>query len=285
MVWRRSNESGERSLADLFAGVAIALLLILIALWLQALHDAVEADERRREAEAYKERMQTMEAVQNIFHVAFEALKGDDAIIEVDSKKGEFSLKAEQVFAPGRWEFRPSRRDLETFLATRNQLAEVLEHISREFSENALAKGEKLEAKDYLEVLIVGHTDCKLFKREDAGLVDNWDLSVLRAAALARFFTEPCATPGTTLCCLDGGSECAPEQYSRRIDAAKWRVLPAGRGQYEPQRKVADIDFRTRCDGLGADEAWLAEQRRVVIQIVPRLDRLAVKLVEKTPSP
>ncbi|MBU0551455.1 hypothetical protein KKF91_15620 [Myxococcota bacterium] len=282
MAWRNSPEIADRSIADLFAGLSIALLLILVVLLIQALSDTVRANEDRRKAEEYKKKMQQMEAVQSIFQTAFSSLESDGEIISVDKNKGEITLGVQQIFAPGSWKFKPSSENYNTFVKARTKLADLLDDIDHQFKINEIARSLKMNAHDHVEILIVGHTDCKLFHRKNIGLLDNWDLSTLRAAALARFFTEKCDDPDNFFCCSNGKNDCPDLEKIKRVDPSKWRVLPAGRSQFEPRSpSPTPLDYRVRCDGQG-DEKWLQEQRRVVIQIVPRLDRVAVRVSAST---
>ena len=74
---------------------------------------------------------------------------------------------------------------------------------------------------------------------------------------------------------MDGTSTCEDKDKGYRINP-KWRVLPAGRGPFEPTRLMPNIKMtQGKCEVKRAAqkdkdiEVWLQEQRRVVVQIVP----------------
>lgn len=261
---RRRPFDTSVSISDLFAGLAIALLLILVVLWLQALSDA---DDVRRVRKMAK-----------IFDDAFKSLGKSDEDITVDLKRGEIILKAEQLFETGRWEFKPTLESKHVFVRTRTKIAAVLDDIEQGFNKSEVAGSSN--PRDYVEIHIIGHTDCRtfFFQFKDRKLADNWDLSVLRAAQIARFLTEPCDQADKHLCCDGGGQTCAPSDKTRRLDPG-WRVLPAGRGPFEPRLSAAEKkrygDRLERCPK--EEEELLQRQRRVVIQIVPRIDKFVVR--------
>jgi chemotaxis protein MotB len=89
-----------------------------------------------------------------------------------------------------------------------------------------------LQDRPTFEVLIEGHTDNVPFKRGE--LIDNWDLSVKRATALAR-------------------------KLVTKFKIAPERLLPAGRGPYVP---IASNDT---VEGKAAN-------RRTKIIIMPKID-------------
>jgi|JI10StandDraft_1071094.scaffolds.fasta_scaffold736638_2 hypothetical protein len=261
MAWGSSSgDSPDRTMADLFAGMAVALLVVLVSLWLQALSDAQQIHKLKR--------------LRNIFDSAFGHLGENDQDIQVDKKRGEITLRAEQAFESAEWTFSPQGEQQAVFERARTKLAAVLDDIERGFRDNPEAR--EYDPKEHVEILVIGHTDCRRFHRPRDGLQDNWDLSVLRAAALARFFTEPCQG-GMSSCCPDGTQNCSLQDKGKRL-GRDWRVLPAGRSQYEPRVDAPGraIPVDETCD-MSADETWLAAQRRVVIQVVPRLDKLMVR--------
>lgn len=270
---RRRSGGSETSLADVFAGAMVASVLILVVMWLQAQADAYEVRKLRR--------------MQRIFDQAFAALGESDEDIVVDKQKGEIRLRAETAFKAGDWTFAPDQPTRDAFVRTRHKLATVLARLEAGFA-RVDDDGQNLDARDHVEVLIVGHTDCKPFVRHfrrldwhgDAKgqrmtLPDNWDLSVLRAAALARFFTRRCQD-GSFLCCPDGTQSCPEAERSARIDP-RWRILPAGRSQFEPRSPAPDGSPALDECGQLDQPGWLSDQRRVTIQIVPRMDKFVVR--------
>ena len=241
----------------------VALVLILVMLWLQSLADVFEIRKLKR--------------IQRIFDDAFaEAIKDDDLDIEVDRKKGEITLKAKMLFSGGDWTFNPTRENRARFARVRTHIADVLDEIQEGFESSDV--GREYEAREHVEVLVVGHTDCRPFR--SGVLRTNWDLSTMRATSLASFLTEPCDDPDVWTCCSDGSTDCEPEDLGRRV-APSWRVLPAGRGQHEPRPGpdgAAPSEALSRpCTSSDFPRELLDEQRRVVIQIVPRLDKIILR--------
>lgn len=281
MLRPKRTEVGYRSIADVFAGFAVAVLMVLVVLWLQAM------------ADAYK--IRKLKRIKRIVDDAFLPLvaAGDQDIV-IDKKLGIITVKAEKAFATGEWLFLPQKPVLQTFERTRSKLAGVLDRIEASFGE---IDDLELDPRDYVEILIVGHTDCVAFqprrrskKHQRVELQDNWDLSVLRAAAIGRFLTEPCpadvaphgqagneglrgAGAAQFSCCEAGDASCA----DRRVDP-RWKVLPAGRSYFEPRTLPAGLDPVSTCDKASVSKEWLAQQRRVVIQLVPRIDKIMVRL-------
>jgi len=267
---RTETDASSHSIADLFAGVMIALLLILVMLWIQALADAYEIHRLKR--------------LQKIFTDAFTSvIPDDDEHIEVDRKKGEITLKGTLPFGTGRFAFAPGS-DRARFEHIRTRIARLLAEIDNGFRESKFTKG--LDAHDYVEVLVIGHTDCVPFSGRE--LRHNWDLSAVRAVSLAEFLSEPCDTPGQWRCCPDGSMNCDASELGDRVDT-EWRVLPAGRGEFEPRlpEDGGEVNqaLRKPCreeNGFsGGVQAFspdvLGRQRRVVIQIVPRMDKLIMR--------
>lgn len=280
---KRGTVLGDSSIADLFAGFSIAVLLVLVVLWLEAASEAAK--------------IRKLKLVKRIVDDAFGALaeSGDQDIV-VDRERGIITVRAEKAFKPAEWQFRPEGATLETFERTRTKLADVLARIDRSFRNSEIEQLRALDARDFVDIVIVGHTDCVPFRvatgrRDQSGkliaLVDNWDLSVLRAAAIGRFLTEPCPGGGF-LCCQSGGLECDLDEMTARIDP-RWNVLPAGRSFFEPRGHApTDLSPLTECPSearadlaMSAAEAldqWMAHQRRVSLQIVPRMDKIMVKM-------
>lgn len=241
----------------------VALLLILVVIWLEALQEAVQIRRLKR--------------TQRIFKEAFAGVQSENDDIMIDPVKGEIIMKAKGAFRTGVWDFQPSGEARTRFLSTRSTLSRVLKSIDKKFIDT-----EGYSAVDYIEVLVVGHTDCIPFHANlglNRTLRDNWDLSVLRAAALSRFFTEPCSD-GTFECCDDGSDQCEADRRGERIEP-RWRVLPAGRGPFEPTRLMNDVQIKQGECIFNSPSAeiskWLSEQRRVVVQIVPRMDKLLLQ--------
>ncbi len=268
---RTGTDAGSHSIADLFAGVMIALLLILVMLWIQALADVYEIHRLKR--------------LQKIFDDAFASvIRDDDQHIEVDRKRGEITLKGTLPFKTRAFAFTPAKHERARFEHTRTRIARLLAEIERGFEESELT--EDLDAREHVEILVIGHTDCVPFSGTE--LRHNWDLSAVRAVSLAEFLSEPCDTPGLWRCCPDGSLNCDDSELGDRVDTG-WRVLPAGRGEFEPRRPVGggevDPDLRKPCreeNGYsGGPRAFsrdeLSRHRRVVIQIVPRMDKLIVR--------
>ncbi len=246
---------------DLFSGLMMVMLLILIVVWLQAF---VEAMEIRR-----------LREIRQIFADAFEAVGQGSAYIEVDRDRGEIILKAEQLFPSGDWAFSPDSDNLRAFVEARSTVAQVLDRVSDGFERR------DLNAEEFVELRVVGHTDCAPYVDSRSALQDNLDLSVLRAAAVARFLTEPCAG-GDYACCPTGlGTSCDESARTRRVDPHRWQVLPVGRSYFEPRELKPEqrekFDEQHCAEALKAGDLDLKRQRRVVIQIVPRLDRLLVR--------
>lgn len=269
---RPATDASSNSIADLFAGVMIALLLILVMLWIQALADVYEIHRLKR--------------LQRIFDDAFARVtSGHESDLEVDRKRGEITIKGDLLFDTGRFTFSPGPEDRAQFEHIRSRIAGLLAEIDRGFQESEVAEG--LDAREHVEILVIGHTDCVPFSGIE--LRDNWDLSAMRAVSLAAFLTEPCDAPGRWMCCPDGSLDCDDRELGHRIDTG-WRVLPVGRGESDPRpaEPGAEIDpaLRKPCREVGGRlngglPAFPAEvldrQRRVVIQIVPRMDKLIVR--------
>lgn len=265
---RRRHSLGDASssaTADLFIGLMVAVLLILVALWLQTLADVYE--------------IRRLKQIQSIFDQAFEAvIKADDPDLEVDRTRGEITLKADALFSSGRFTFRPGPESRVRFERVRGHIAEILDQIEHGFESSGLKELEGLKARDHVDVVVVGHTDCIPFGR-GRELRDNWDLSTLRAVSLASFLTEECTAADDTRCCSNGSQNCDDAQKTRRV-ATSWRILPAGRGALEPRAVGAEFKpdlWSQACTERTVPETIRRYQRRVVIQIVPRMDKLIVR--------
>jgi len=240
----------------------VALLLVLIVVWLEALQEAMQIRRLKR--------------TQKIFTEAFSGIKNEDSDVYIDQERGEIVMKAKGAFETGIWVFNPNEETRNRFISTRATLSRILEKIELKFK-----KTENISAIDHIEVLVVGHTDCVPFAKypSKSTIKDNWDLSVLRATAIAKFFTEQC-NDNSFYCCDDGSQNCSEDKKRNRIDP-HWRILPAGRGPYEPTRKndnIAIVNGECNIQSTSLEESeWLQEQRRVVVQIVPRLDKLMIQ--------
>ena len=243
--------------ADVFAGTMVALLLLLLVVWLEAL---IEANEIRK-----------LRKMQQIFDTAFSTLTSTDPDILIDKDTGQITLKARQLFQSGKWTFAWDKDDRIRFERTRGKLAGLLHRIDQDFADSPFR--DEFSAQEHLEVRIIGHTDCESLSAE-GWLQDNWDLAVLRAAALARYFTETCDDGGLE-CCPDGSDRCEEGERSRRVNP-RWRVLPAGRGKYQPilHNKEEEGTYED-CDASARE--LLERQRRVVIEIVPRTDMFILR--------
>lgn len=256
MRWARRGRSGDddsfgRVTADLFAGLVVALLMLLVAVVLQT----IEIRELRR--------------VNNIFQHALKGVATSSADFEV--REGRIVVKAESLFKESSYEINHGDAD-RRFGAARSALVQVLETVAKDLRD---APG-SLDASAYVEVRVVGHSDCQPFPaRSD---FDNMDLSALRGVALVKYLTQPCSgTADQFACCPDGTTKCTGERSSKRIDPRRWTILPSGRGSYEPRdlNEQESEQYRTACHEL--DHDLLQRQRRVVIELVPRIDKLLIK--------
>jgi hypothetical protein len=271
MRLRRRADSGlaERAVSDLFAGFMIAMLLLLLVVWLHALFEAEQVKFLRRMA--------------NIFQEAFaNTISDDDEDIIVDQDRGEIILKAEQLFPSGDWRFEPTPENLLVFVRIRSKIAGVLEEIDSgfEMSEDALGR----DARDYVEVRVVGHTDCKPYRTSGGAIEDNLDLSTLRAAAVARFLTEPCLDGGY-VCCLDGRQDsCSTDELTKRV-SHEWMLFPMGRSYYEPRELGERQSLYDENHCREFTKKQLQDQRRVVIQMVPRLDKFVIQDMARRDPP
>jgi hypothetical protein len=255
----------------------IATLLLLLVVWLHALYEAEQVKALRRMAK--------------IFEQAFDrTITATDEDIIVDKQRGEITLKAEQLFTTGDWHFKPTEESRDDFVRIRSKIAALLEEIDRGFRGSRDAKG--LDARDHVEVRVIGHTDCQAYLGSSGSIEDNLDLSVLRAAAVARFLTEPCRDKSYR-CCPDGSPNgCSVVDMSLRV-SDEWKVIPMGRSYYEPRqlKKQTERFTEENCGAFSTEE--LTNQRRVVIQIVPRLDKFVIRDLDEshrrhghaTPSP
>jgi hypothetical protein len=256
MRWRRRSGAGEddgfgRVTADLFAGFLLAVLMLLVTVVLQT----IEIRELRR--------------VNDIFQHALKGVATSSADFEV--REGRIVVKAESLFKQSSYEIDHGDAD-RRFGAARSALVEVLETVAKDLRD---APG-GLDASTYVEVRVVGHSDCQPFP--PASDFDNMDLSALRGVALVKYLTQPCSgTDDQFVCCSDGSATCSGERPSKRIDPRKWTILPSGRGSYEPRDlsgPEAEL-YRTSCQAVNPD--LLQRQRRVVIELVPRIDKLLIK--------
>lgn len=161
------------------------------------------------------------------------------------------------------------------FVRIRGHIAEILDEIDKGFEQSDVVDG--ATAREHVDVVVIGHTDCIPLGKHV--LRDNWDLSTLRAVSLASFLTEECDAPGTYTCCPDGSLDCSPEDVTRRVPAT-WRVIPAGRGETEPRPVDGQFErelWSQRCTKADVPESIRQYQRRVVIQIIPRMDKFIVR--------
>lgn len=253
MRWRRAqaHDDSDRISADLFAGFLISMLVFLVVVVLQT----VEIRDLRR--------------INDVFQHALQDVATTSA--EFDFRDGRIVVRAQSLFRSGSFKIDQSEADLR-FGAARTALVNVLESIKR----NLGSVGGGLEATQYVEVRVIGHTDCQPFAENSA--FDNMDLSALRGVALAKYLTAPCpGTPGVFECCADEAMPCPAERISRRIDPSVWTVLPSGRGSFEPRDlTVAQrVEYPSNCNDFSENE--LQSQRRVVIEIVPRIDKIMVE--------
>ncbi|MBZ9628868.1 OmpA family protein [Psychroflexus sp. CAK1W] len=99
-----------------------------------------------------------------------------------------------------------------------------------------------VESEPSLEVLVEGHTDSRTVK-EDSYIIDNWDLSARRSAAVVRRLENKFSVPSEQL-------------------------IVAGRSSYDP---VAPNDGK----------ANMAKNRRTQIVIMPNLDKFFAMLGEE----
>ncbi|HET8854486.1 MAG TPA: OmpA family protein [Salinimicrobium sp.] len=101
-----------------------------------------------------------------------------------------------------------------------------------------------INSEPAMEVMVEGHTDSQTVV-EDSYLIDNWDLSVRRAAAVVRLLQN-------------------------RFDVDPEKLIAAGRSSYQP---IAEGD---------TPEAR-AKNRRTRIVILPNLDKFLALLDSETP--
>jgi hypothetical protein len=253
-----------QSVADLFSGLTIAILLILLVIWIEALNEAIQ--------------IRKLKNLQKMFETAFsEEIDRNSNDIEINTEKGEIVMKTQGAFEIGVWVFNPQNEILKSFLNTRHSLANILDKIEENFKKDFAEN--HLNAKDYVEILVVGHTDCIPFSKnlvDGLKLEDNWDLSVLRATAIARFFSESCMD-GSFTCCEDHSQNCGSHNKQKRIDPRKWKLLPAGRGEYEPTQTQKLLEKINKKECPFQEKDWMALQRRVSIQIVLRTDKLLIQ--------
>lgn len=252
------NGIAERVAADLFAGFLISMILLLVVVFLQTIE------------------IQKLRRVKQIFQKALDEI--EDTSDQIESKDGKITVDAEALFESGRWVLDPVGTD-QAFGGVRTALAQGIEQLDRDLEQT----GYGTDSSDYVEVRVVGHADCQhLSRRVDReSTIDNLDLSGLRAASIARYLTEPCAVgPGTTAdpeyeCCPDGTLDCSTgARTSLRLDPSRWSVMPVSRSSWEPRdvpKRLSD-QLPGGCDAWSPDQLQL--QRRVVIEVVPRLDRL-----------
>lgn len=262
MAFGDRTDAGSHAMADLFVGMMVAVLLILVALWLQTLADVYE--------------IRKLKKLQKIFDDAFASVIDEgDPDIEIDPKKGEITLKADHLFPSGRYRFLPDQDSRKSFVRIRGHIAEILDEIDKGFEQSDVVDG--ATAAEHVDVVVIGHTDCIPLGKHV--LRDNWDLSTVRAVSLANFLTEECDAPGTSVCCADGSLDCAPGEVSRRVPST-WRVIPAGRGELDPRPVDGVLDkglWSKPCTKAEVPESIRQYQRRVVIQIVPRMDKFIVR--------
>ncbi len=246
---RRSSEDGgfDRIAADLFAGFLVSVLLLLVIVVLQT----VEIRELRR--------------INSVFRRALDSVaEGSSAIELVD---GRLVVLAESLFETGSWEINPDDLDAQ-FGQVRTDLANATERLDSDLD----TRWRTTDATAFVEIRVLGHTDCRPYR---AGILDNLDLSSLRAVALARYLTQSCVDDSKAYtCCSDGSSLCGADGPSKRLDPTKWVVLPVGRSALEPRELPPELtsEYPTNCADI--DERFHERQRRVVVEIVPRLDRL-----------
>jgi hypothetical protein len=190
---------------------------------------------------------------------------------DFEVREGRIVVKSESLFKQNSYEIDQNDAD-RRFGAARTALVDVLETVARDLADSA----GNVDAAVYVEVRVVGHSDCQPFPPNSD--FDNMDLSALRGVALVKYLTQPCR--GTTdqfVCCPDGTATCEGDRNSKRIDPHRWTILPSGRGSYEP-RDLSEQEaqlYRTACQELDPD--LLQRQRRVVIELVPRIDKLLIK--------
>lgn len=100
--------------------------------------------------------------------------------------------------------------------------------------EALLKVAESLKSLEGFDIMVEGHTDDVPMR--SATMVDNWDLSVLRATSVVRYLTT------------EGG-----------VDPVK--IIPSGRSKYVPLNAEKTAEAR-------------AENRRIEIILTPQLDQL-----------
>ena len=100
---------------------------------------------------------------------------------------------------------------------------------------------EVVKSEPSLEVLVEGHTDSRTLKK-DSYIVDNWDLSARRSAAIVR-------------------------RLETKFDVPSEQLIVAGRSSYDP---IAPNDSKEN----------MAKNRRTQIVIMPNLDKFFAMLEE-----
>ena len=268
MPRRRGGAGGtevHHPTADLFAGMMVALLLVLVILWLQALLEAVQ--------------MRRVRETALIFEAAFAQLVEEKQEgVGVDDKTGEITLDEEVRFAPLEWKKVVS--DDQGLRDARTLIARVLLRIEEGFQNSEAAK--EMHPEHYVEILVIGHADCRSVPG-DFALRNNIDLSALRAATITEFLTRPCQGTDGWVCCPDGDNSSCRSGCECSI-ASKWTVLPVGRGELEPRNhpdypelEYPLADLKKECSEGDFPGPLLDFQRRVAVQIVPRMDKLLIR--------
>lgn len=117
--------------------------------------------------------------------------------------------------------------------------------VSREAYPLLQKLADVINSEPSMEVMVEGHTDDKKVV-ENSYLIDNWDLSVRRAAAIVRLLQD-------------------------RFDVAPEKLIAAGRSSYHPLVENNSADNR-------------AKNRRTRIVILPNLDKFLALLDSENQS-
>src|SRR5690606_11604818 len=117
--------------------------------------------------------------------------------------------------------------------------------VSREAYPLLQKLADVINSEPSMEVMVEGHTDDKKVV-ENSYLIDNWDLSVRRAAAIVRLLQD-------------------------RFDVAPEKLIAAGRSSYHPLVENNSADNR-------------AKNRKTRIVILPNLDKFLALLDSENQS-